>query len=338
MAAGRQRPPGRRHADGVRAADRPGRAGRRVRLCRLSHQPALRLPAGQAHRARPQRRACRRRRDKAYRALSRVPHRGRADQHRFLQTMLRHPDFRAGRAYTRFVERAHRGTCSADRGRPSAAVLRGRRSGAAAGAPVRRVRCLRSARGAAARAGSADGDRSRRPRPLPPCRRRHRRRRTARSPLAAPMQGTIVSIAIAEGAPVRAGPAGAGDGGDEDGARDRAPPAAGIVRALTVAAGDTVFEGQPLVFIQEADIGCDAGERPRRRSTSTTSAPTCRGARRARRCTRDAARPEAVARRRKTGQRTARENIDDLCDPGSLRRIRRAGASPRSGCAHRSRS
>lgn len=33
----------------------------------------------------------------------------------------------------------------------------------------------------------------------------------------------------------------------------------------------------------------------------------------------DAARPEAVARRRATGQRTARENLADLCDPGSFR-------------------
>jgi acetyl-CoA carboxylase carboxyltransferase component len=32
----------------------------------------------------------------------------------------------------------------------------------------------------------------------------------------------------------------------------------------------------------------------------------------------DAARPEAVERRRRTGQRTARENVDDLLDPGSL--------------------
>jgi acetyl-CoA carboxylase carboxyltransferase component len=32
----------------------------------------------------------------------------------------------------------------------------------------------------------------------------------------------------------------------------------------------------------------------------------------------DAARPEAVARRRRTGQRTARENVDDLVDPGSF--------------------
>jgi acetyl-CoA carboxylase carboxyltransferase component len=32
----------------------------------------------------------------------------------------------------------------------------------------------------------------------------------------------------------------------------------------------------------------------------------------------DPARPDAVARRRRTGQRTARENVDDLLDPGSL--------------------
>ncbi|HEY6040030.1 MAG TPA: carboxyl transferase domain-containing protein [Kofleriaceae bacterium] len=34
--------------------------------------------------------------------------------------------------------------------------------------------------------------------------------------------------------------------------------------------------------------------------------------------TQDAARPDAVARRRKTNQRTARENLDDLVDPGSF--------------------
>ena len=34
--------------------------------------------------------------------------------------------------------------------------------------------------------------------------------------------------------------------------------------------------------------------------------------------TTDAGRPDAVERRRKTGQRTARENIADLADPGSF--------------------
>src|SRR5690606_16213071 len=32
----------------------------------------------------------------------------------------------------------------------------------------------------------------------------------------------------------------------------------------------------------------------------------------------DAQRPDAVARRRRTGQRTVRENIEDLCDAGSF--------------------
>ncbi len=36
---------------------------------------------------------------------------------------------------------------------------------------------------------------------------------------------------------------------------------------------------------------------------------------------RDGARPDAVARRRGTGSRTARENIDDLCDPGSFQEM-----------------
>ena len=34
--------------------------------------------------------------------------------------------------------------------------------------------------------------------------------------------------------------------------------------------------------------------------------------------TTDEGRPDAVAKRRKTGQRTARENIAELCDPGSF--------------------
>ena len=38
--------------------------------------------------------------------------------------------------------------------------------------------------------------------------------------------------------------------------------------------------------------------------------------------TEDAARPEAVERRHAGGGRTARENIADLVDPGSLRRVR----------------
>ena len=41
-------------------------------------------------------------------------------------------------------------------------------------------------------------------------------------------------------------------------------------------------------------------------------------------------------KRRRTGQRTARENVDDLCDPGTLRRVRRRWSSPRNAGAARS--
>jgi acetyl-CoA carboxylase carboxyltransferase component len=92
---------------------------------------------------------------------------------------------------------------------------------------------------------------------------------------------------------------------------------AGIVRALCVAPGDTVFEGSALLFIEPAEVaGSDASAaqdidldylRPDladvlARAQSTT----------------DEARPEAVARRRATSQRTARENIADLVDPNSF--------------------
>jgi len=42
----------------------------------------------------------------------------------------------------------------------------------------------------------------------------------------------------------------------------------------------------------------------------------------------DAARPGAVARRRKTGQRTTRENVDDLLDPAALSNTARWWSPP----------
>ncbi len=48
------------------------------------------------------------------------------------------------------------------------------------------------------------------------------------------------------------------------------------------------------------------------------SARTCRTSIDRRRFTTDEARPDAVARRRANGRRTTRENIADLCDPGSF--------------------
>ena len=134
--------------------------------------------------------------------------------------------------------------------------------------------------------------------------------------LRAPMQGLVVSLAVSAGDTVHA--------------RQEVlvmeamkmqhgvvAETAGIVRALCVAPGDTVFEGSALLFIEPAEVaGSDASAaqdidldylRPDladvlARAQSTT----------------DEARPEAVARRRATSQRTARENIADLVDPNSF--------------------
>ncbi len=135
-------------------------------------------------------------------------------------------------------------------------------------------------------------------------------------PLRAPLQGTVLTVSAAVGETVRAGQT---LFIMESMKMEHVIPAevSGVMREITVAVGDTLFEGYPLAFVEEAEVegAADAGEdeidldeiRP------DLAEVLARHAR-----TRDAARPDAVARRRKTGQRTTRENIDDLLDPGSF--------------------
>lgn len=134
--------------------------------------------------------------------------------------------------------------------------------------------------------------------------------------LRAPMQGTIVSIEAKEGDAVAQG--------QQLVVMEAmkmehvlAAPVSGVLRQVSAAKGDTVAEGQPLIFIEErqvdATVAITNGEvdldviRPDLAEVLDRHAIGL-----------DAARPEAVARRRKTGQRTARENIVALCDPDSF--------------------
>jgi acetyl-CoA carboxylase carboxyltransferase component len=94
-------------------------------------------------------------------------------------------------------------------------------------------------------------------------------------------------------------------------------PASGVVHRITVVAGDTVPEGHPLAAIEARDVAVDESNKasaddPARIRPDLAEAVTRHE------ITRDAARAEAVARRRATGQRTARENLADLCDEGSF--------------------
>jgi acetyl-CoA carboxylase carboxyltransferase component len=94
-------------------------------------------------------------------------------------------------------------------------------------------------------------------------------------------------------------------------------PASGVVVRLAAAEGDTVPEGDPLLFIEPRDIELSDAERAARLDVDAVRADLGEVQQR-HAVTLDGARPDAVARRRKTGQRTARENITDLCDPGTF--------------------
>ena len=142
--------------------------------------------------------------------------------------------------------------------------------------------------------------------------------------VAAPLQGTIVAVDVEPGDEVAAGAALVVLEAMKM-EHVVAAPHAGRVLAVNATVGETVEEGRPLVTLtagegggtdeQREDGGVDLDRiRPDLAEVMDRLART-----------RDAARPAAVARRRERGQRTARENVDDLLDPGSLARVRRAG-------------
>jgi len=132
----------------------------------------------------------------------------------------------------------------------------------------------------------------------------------------ASMPGTIVSIAVSEGDAV-------GEGHEllvinalkmEHVIRSHI---SGIIRRLAVKVGETVYEGYPLVLIEarETDV---AKTEIQEQVALDYIRPDLAEVNRRHELLLDAARPDAVAKRRKIGQRTARENINDICDPGTF--------------------
>ncbi|HET9721396.1 MAG TPA: carboxyl transferase domain-containing protein [Solirubrobacteraceae bacterium] len=99
----------------------------------------------------------------------------------------------------------------------------------------------------------------------------------------------------------------------------------GAVDQVLVEVGETVREGQALAVLSGREVGRGGGGEGARSAPGPTPAPA-RPERRddlatvaeRHRLTRDEARPDAVARRHERGRRTARENLADLLDPGSL--------------------
>jgi acetyl/propionyl-CoA carboxylase alpha subunit/acetyl-CoA carboxylase carboxyltransferase component len=239
---------------------------------------------------------------KVARALDELRIDGVATNVPFLRTLLRHPDVIANRVHTRFVEEhaAELATPASPGGSARGARLAGARVDAID--PLSVLHHGKSAPGATAeRARAADDGLAADDVP---------------GTVRAALQGTIVGVDVREGDVVRAG---AQLLVMEAMKMEHVvvAPVGGRVLHVGVAAGDTVFEGHALVVIEEsttaraADGATEAVDLDRLRpDLAEVRARHAVGA--------DAARPDAVARRRKTGQRTARENVDDLCDAGSF--------------------
>lgn len=91
---------------------------------------------------------------------------------------------------------------------------------------------------------------------------------------------------------------------------------AGQIHDVTVYKGDAVFEGHVLAFVEEMETGIITTDQNEGLDLDYIRPDLAEIIER-HELGQDSARPEAVARRRKTGQRTARENVYDICDKDS---------------------
>jgi acetyl/propionyl-CoA carboxylase alpha subunit/acetyl-CoA carboxylase carboxyltransferase component len=254
---------------------------------------------------------------KAYRSLCELKIAGVPTNASFLQSLLRHPELLAGRLHTGFVEERAGELLGPDTSAHRRLFFEPAASSRRLGArvdPDDPLAVLALGKSAPGSSDDVAADAPEAPDPGGGASEMKAPENTI--PVAAPMQGTIVSVTVREGETVRAG--------DEVLVMEAMKMehviqarVSGIVRAIAVTRGDTVFEGHALAFIEETSLeraAESAGEeidldalRPDLAEMVARQAKTL-----------DAARPGAVARRRKTGQRTVRENIGELCDEGSF--------------------
>jgi len=256
---------------------------------------------------------------RAYRALCEFRIEGVETNLGFLQNLLGHPDVAGNRVYTRFIDDhiAELATPGPEHPRlffdgPRAQVQRPGLAGAKVDEvdPLAVLKLGKTPAGEAPPGAPESG----------PTRTDHLAPSMEGPPgtvaVRATMQGTIVSIDVSEGELVRQG--------QQLLVMDAmkmehviTAATGGLVLQVAVSVGDAVYQGHPLLFIEEADVEALAsGESDQAEMDAIR--PDLAEVRERHALGHDAARPEAVARRRKTGHRTARENVDDLCDPGAF--------------------
>ncbi len=249
---------------------------------------------------------------RATRALSEFRIDGVGTNIPFLRAILAHPDFTAGSVHTRWVDEhmAALSVAGPDQRQRfvTATSAAGPNNSGFAGARIKsRDPLALFAHDAQVKSEAATGETETAPELTGP---------DGSLGVASPIQGTIAAITVAVGDAVRQGQQVA----IVEAMKMEhviAAPHSGIVRGVTMAAGDVVREGFPIVFIQEAEVegGAIAASealdldhiRDDLRESYDRHALTL-----------DENRPDAVARRRKTGHRMPRENIERLVDPGSF--------------------
>ena len=217
--------------------------------------------------------------ERAYRALCQFRIDGVATNVGFLQNLLRREEVRANAVYTRFID---------DHMAALAAV-----------APRAHPRHYFDAEPQAAEAAA--------PQPEAP---------PGAAAACAPMQGVLVEICVAAGEAVREGQLIAVIEAMKM-QHEVMAPASGTVLQVLAEPGAMVSPSQPLLFIEPGEPG-QATEDEGGEIDLDAIRPDLAEVLERIALGQDAARPEAVARRHKAGQRTARENIAAICDPGSF--------------------
>jgi len=91
----------------------------------------------------------------------------------------------------------------------------------------------------------------------------------------------------------------------------------GRVKEITIEEGDTVYEGHQIVLIESKEVEIPDSEKEIEVDLDYIR-PDLREALDRKEASHDKNRPEAVLKRKSKGHRTARENIEDLCDKGSF--------------------
>jgi acetyl/propionyl-CoA carboxylase alpha subunit/acetyl-CoA carboxylase carboxyltransferase component len=241
---------------------------------------------------------------KTERALSEFRIAGVSTNISFLRALLRSPAFVAGAVHTRFIEENAASLCT-QAAELSPAEIPKRQAGAKLES-ADPLAVLEHGKNHSEIAGT----------PAPPESAVDIAGPEGTSGVPAPLQGTVIDISVAVGDTVHEG--------DPILVMESmkmehviSAPISGVIRAINVSRGDTVFAGHALVYI-ESTAAKGIAKSAVQHIDLDYIRPDLAAVIERHRGALDESRPAAVARRRQTGQRTARENIDDLLDEGSF--------------------